>query len=255
MTKLRVDQLEESPRMNVRVGKKDAETVTRYAESYKSGSVLPPVVVFQEANTERYIVADGHHRIDAAKQAGLKEIEVDLREGDETAALEYALGCNSEHGLPRTHRDIKFAYRQLRENPELCDRYRTNRQRADLLRVSERTISSLEAEWRDEPGGGAQARQEKAKSRERAEKHGKSQRAESAKKNGQNSQPCESGDREVESADDMNLKDLKTAVGLLGQFPVPPDDAARKWAAEVDVGHAQEARDFLEGFLTEVGQE
>lgn len=256
MTKLRVDLLEEPKSVSVRAGKNDSETVTRYCDAYRTGAVMPPIIVFQEAGTERYIVADGHHRLDAARQAGIKEIEVDLREGDETAALEFALSCNAEHGLPRKQPDIKLAYRRLRENPELCDRYRTNRERADLLRVSERTISNLEAEWREEPGGGAQAQQEKAKSKERAEKHGKSQRADSPKKNGQNSQSCESTEpvREVEDEDALNLKDLRTAVGLLGQFPVPPDDAAQKWASEVDVGHAQDARDFLDGFLEGVGQ-
>lgn len=168
---MKIEDIEESPRVQVRAGKPDASTVQRYREAYEAGAIMPPIVVFNEEGTERYIVADGHHRLAAARAAGMKTIEVDLRHGDEADALKYALSCNAAHGLPRTKKDLAFSVRQLMSNAKLTDQYRTHRERGELLGVSERTFQRLIADWREsKPKSKAEAKAQEA-AKASAEKH------------------------------------------------------------------------------------
>ncbi len=83
--KLRVNQIEECSRIQVRQ-RNDVAVVNDYAEAFIAGAEFPSIVVFQEQGTERYIVSDGHHRLRAARQAQIPSIDVELIEGDETAA-------------------------------------------------------------------------------------------------------------------------------------------------------------------------
>lgn len=83
------------------------EVISNYAERYKTGEPLPPVVAFNDG-TDVWC-ADGFHRCRAAEAAGVTEIDVDLEEGSKRKALEYALGANAEHGLPRSRDDVRAA--------------------------------------------------------------------------------------------------------------------------------------------------
>lgn len=170
MTQLSVDMLEECVRVNVRA-KANAAVIAEYAESYQSGAIMPPLVVFREKGCERYIVADGHHRLAAAKKAGRSTVDVDLREGDETEALKFALQCNAEHGLRRTKADLLYAVGQLMTNKRLSDEYRTHRDRSELMKISERYFQSLLADWRNSKGGSRSEQKAKADAKESAAKH------------------------------------------------------------------------------------
>ncbi|HMP82594.1 MAG TPA: ParB/RepB/Spo0J family partition protein [Verrucomicrobiota bacterium] len=90
----------------VRAGLNEA-TVTDYAEALADGAKFPPVVVFHDG--DRYIAADGFHRIQAALRIGATQIECDVRKGGKTDALKFALGCNAHHGLRRTNSDKRHA--------------------------------------------------------------------------------------------------------------------------------------------------
>lgn len=68
---------------------------------------LPPVVLFFDG--ESYYLADGHHRLAAALEAGCAEIRASVRPGDRTAALWHAIGANVGHGLRRTNEDKRRA--------------------------------------------------------------------------------------------------------------------------------------------------
>jgi hypothetical protein len=63
----------------------DAARVERYAEMFDA---LPPVVVFD--TREGLLLADGYHRVAAARRRGLKTIEADVRRGSRHDALRYA---------------------------------------------------------------------------------------------------------------------------------------------------------------------
>jgi uncharacterized ParB-like nuclease family protein len=86
---------------------RDPQTVARYAEAYADGVKMPPVVVFRETVDGHtvYHLADGHHRTDGAREAGLVEIEADVREGSHRDAILFAAGANGQHGLPLTNDD------------------------------------------------------------------------------------------------------------------------------------------------------
>lgn len=161
--------IEECERVQVRP-KVNQDIVREYAESFKSGALLPPIVVFQEKGCQRYVVADGRHRLAAAKNAGLSEIPVDLRPGDEADALQFALGCNSEHGLRRTKQDLLYAVGQLMTNKSLSDKYRTHAERSELLKISERYFQALLAQWREGSASSKAERRAQKKAIESAQK-------------------------------------------------------------------------------------
>jgi len=98
----------------------DADTVAEYAEALRGDAgALPAIVVFQEIpvpKSGKVWLADGFHRVHAAKAAGLTEIAAEVRPGTWENALRYALGANGTHGLRRTRADVANAIRLAYEN-------------------------------------------------------------------------------------------------------------------------------------------
>jgi hypothetical protein len=64
---------------------------------------FPPIVVFQDG--DKYVLADGFHRLAAARKNGFKEILAEIRPGKQIDALRYALSANTGAGLARTYKD------------------------------------------------------------------------------------------------------------------------------------------------------
>ena len=58
---------------------------------------MPPIVVFQYA--ERFILADGFHRVAAARMNGCQKILAEIRQGTQADALRYALSANLDRLL------------------------------------------------------------------------------------------------------------------------------------------------------------
>ncbi len=107
--------------------KRSEATVQEYADIYREHpkGTLPPIVVFRTALDDQRnldIVADGDHRIRAARAAELKRIEAEIRYGDRDAAVLYACGCNARHGLRRTHADLRNTVQTLLSNPKWAKR-------------------------------------------------------------------------------------------------------------------------------------
>lgn len=63
----------------------DAARVERYAKVLDR---LPPVVVFDTG--EELFLADGYHRVAAARRLGLETVEAEVRRGSRHDALRYA---------------------------------------------------------------------------------------------------------------------------------------------------------------------
>jgi ParB-like chromosome segregation protein Spo0J len=57
----------------------DQETVQRYRDTLRSGGALDPLEVYFDGNT--YWLADGFHRIEAARGEGLTEIDAKIVPG------------------------------------------------------------------------------------------------------------------------------------------------------------------------------
>ena len=55
------------------------QTVLDYAEDMAAGAVFPPVVLYREGDT--HWLADGFHRVEAARKLALDTIEADIRDG------------------------------------------------------------------------------------------------------------------------------------------------------------------------------
>ncbi len=94
----------------------DATAIDAYADDMKEGAQFPPVVVFYDGTD--YWMADGFHRWNAAKKAGLTEIDADIRQGDKRAAILYSVGANSISQVNRTIADKRRAVMVLLEDAE-----------------------------------------------------------------------------------------------------------------------------------------
>lgn len=92
----------------------DADALASYKATYEAGGKIPPIVVF--GTGDAWWIGDGFHRVEAAKQAGLTEIEAKTKEGGQRQALWHAMGANHEPGVRYTTKDKQRAVeRALRD--------------------------------------------------------------------------------------------------------------------------------------------
>lgn len=94
----------------------DMVVIAEYAESMKTGASFPPVVVFFDGSD--YWLADGFHRVAAAKQIKAQSISADVRQGTRRDAVLFSVGANASHGLRRTNDDKKRAVETLLNDEE-----------------------------------------------------------------------------------------------------------------------------------------
>lgn len=147
----------------------DKATVKDYEEAMRSGAVFPPLVVFSEKNSQRYVLADGHHRLAAAELLGKKALPCTINRGTKQDALHFALGANSDHGLRRSNADKRKCVLMAMNCPAY-DGW-SLRKIADLCRVSRPLVSDIkqeinEAAQETEEEGGSSA----TKTRDRVRK-------------------------------------------------------------------------------------
>ena len=95
--------------------KLDQEVIKEYAEAIVRGDQFPPIVVFSDGISSW--VADGFHRVEATKKAGLGVIKAEIRSGGKRDAVFYAIGANASHGLRRTNADKRRAVELLLKDP------------------------------------------------------------------------------------------------------------------------------------------
>lgn len=117
----------------------DMETVSEYAESMAAGAAFPPVVAYHDGG--RYILADGFHRVLAAREAKIATLAVELHEGTIRDAVLYSVAANAEHGLRRTHADKRRAVERLLKDSEWAKW--SNAEIARRCRVSPTTVASI----------------------------------------------------------------------------------------------------------------
>lgn len=115
------------------------ETITEYAHLMAAGVQFPPVMIFLDGTY--YWLADGFHRFEAAKKAGLSKILAEVYQGHRRDAVLYAVQANSEHGLPRTNADKRKAVETLLLDPEW--RVWSNNEIARRCAVSPMTVKRV----------------------------------------------------------------------------------------------------------------
>jgi hypothetical protein len=153
MKRLRLDLIRLDGGTQSRAGI-DADTVAEYAEAMTESAAFPPIIVFHDGKA--YWLAEGFHRVAAARKIGAVDIPADVCQGGRIEALRHSLGANGTHGRRRTQADIAHAVRLAYENraalglPDVP----SARAVAELVGVSHHTASRQLGNlpsWRDAP--------------------------------------------------------------------------------------------------------
>lgn len=92
------------------------EAVDDYTDAMANGEKFPPVVIFYDGAA--YWLADGFHRVKAARQAGYREISCQLHQGTLEDAQWYSFGANKTNGLRRTNEDKRRAVKAALMHPK-----------------------------------------------------------------------------------------------------------------------------------------
>lgn len=87
----------------------DEATVADYAQHMTDGAQFPAIVLFHDGN--QYFLADGFHRVLAARRNDWRDIDADVRVGTKTDALWFALAANKANGRRLTEADKTHAVR------------------------------------------------------------------------------------------------------------------------------------------------
>ena len=119
-----------------------AETVADYADDMLGGATFPAIIVFHDGAD--HWLADGFHRISAARKIGRETIEADIREGTARDAILYRIGSNASHGLRRTQADKRHAVERLLTDPEWA-RW-SDRKVAEIAKVDHKTVGKIRRE-------------------------------------------------------------------------------------------------------------
>lgn len=119
------------------------KTVEEYAADMKNGDLFPSVVVYAEEGSERYVLADGFHRLQAhiAAFQDTKGIQCDVREGSIFDAKVYAAGSNHDHGTRRSTKDVHNAIRMLLLDAH-TDQW-ANTSIADAAKCNHKTVAKV----------------------------------------------------------------------------------------------------------------
>ena len=116
--------------------------IREYADALAQGDEFPPIDVYFDDTT--YWLADGFHRLQAAKEAGMVALAVTVHQGGKREALLHALGANETHGLRRTDADRRHAVELMLADPEW--RAWNNSEIARRCRVSEFHVRTVRQE-------------------------------------------------------------------------------------------------------------
>ena len=113
MTKIKIADLDLS--LQTRAGT-DAETINNYAEAMADGAHFPDVTVFSDG--KHYWLADGFHRVMAAKQNGKASISADVRKGIADDAVVFGGTANNKQGKRPTRADVQHFMQMVWERRE-----------------------------------------------------------------------------------------------------------------------------------------
>lgn len=126
--------------------KGDPAVVFHYVTDEESGKkdkkTGEPILV----KVDHYDLADGFHWRQAHELAGKKKMRVQVREGDRTDALRYALSANAFHGRNRTTEDKKRAITLTLQNKKAL-KADSNKAIARICRVSEQLVADVREDW------------------------------------------------------------------------------------------------------------
>lgn len=82
--------------------------IADYAEAMETGEEFPPIDVYTKPGDKKW-VADGFHRVLAARKLKRKTIAARIHHGGKREAILHAAGANVKHGVRRTNEDKRRA--------------------------------------------------------------------------------------------------------------------------------------------------
>jgi hypothetical protein len=94
----------------------DDATVDDYKQAMQNGATFPPIDVYHDE--EKYWLADGFHRLYAAKLVNRTTIAANVHEGTKRDAILHSVGANAAHGLRRSNLDKRRAVEILLQDEE-----------------------------------------------------------------------------------------------------------------------------------------
>jgi hypothetical protein len=118
------------------------ETVNDYATDMLDGVTFPPIVVFHDGSD--FWLADGFHRVEAARKIDREMIVAEIRQGSARAAILHGVGSNAAHGLSRTQADKRRAVERLLKDAEWAQW--SDRKVAEIARVDHKTVGTIRRE-------------------------------------------------------------------------------------------------------------
>jgi hypothetical protein len=104
--KIKIDRLTLHPDLQMREVM-DQALIYSYVQLMKEGAIFDPMSATFDGNT--YWLDGGHHRYQAYKLLGVREVAVDYTEGDFDAAFKKALCSNHKNGKQRSNDDKRKA--------------------------------------------------------------------------------------------------------------------------------------------------
>jgi hypothetical protein len=96
----------------------NTQVIGEYAESMRNGDTFPDIIVFHDAEAGEQYLADGWHRVLAAREASKATLNAEIRAGTKRDAVLYSISANTRHGLRPTNADKRRAVRRLLIDPE-----------------------------------------------------------------------------------------------------------------------------------------
>ena len=111
--RIRIDDLDMS--LQTRCGT-DIDTIGNYAEAMADGAQFPDVTVFTDG--ARYWLADGFHRVEAARRIGRTTVSADVRKGTEDDAVVFGGTANNKQGKRPTRADVQHFLEMVWERRE-----------------------------------------------------------------------------------------------------------------------------------------
>jgi len=156
--KIKLSYIAADPDLQPRAGM-NLETIEDYASDMRRGDQFPPLVVFHDGKSP-YWLADGFHRLGAARAIGSKTILCEVRHGGKREALLYSVGCNAAHGQRRINDDKRLAVCKLLKDKnwgqwsdrEIAKRCHVSHTFVDNLRTSLATDASDERTYKTKHG-------------------------------------------------------------------------------------------------------
>lgn len=92
------------------------DQMQEFSRAMVEGAVFPPVDVFWDGRA--YWLADGFHRHQATRNAGLKNIRATVHDGSRADAIVFSAGANQKFSIKRGPEDVRKAIRMLLQYDE-----------------------------------------------------------------------------------------------------------------------------------------